>query len=121
MKTRALLLIAAIAMLAGPAIAEDQPAMPGLAAADATNPATQAYLKAMDTMHRAMQAMKPRNDASMDFVMMMKPHHQAAVDMAQAYLKSGKDPELLKLARDIVASQTKEIGLMNDWEAKHKM
>ncbi|MGF7163292.1 uncharacterized protein (DUF305 family) [Rhodoligotrophos appendicifer] len=53
--------------------------------------------------------------------MMMKPHHQAAVDMVEAYLKYGSDPQLKKMAKDIINSQNKEITLMNDWEARHGM
>ena len=37
-------------------------------------------------------------DADRDFAQEMIPHHQLAVDMANDLLKSGKDPELKKLA-----------------------
>jgi len=122
MRIRPYLIAAAVTVVAGSAMAEDKPrAMQGMSMPEATNPASQAYLQAMDAMNKSMQGMIPTNDPSMDFVMMMKPHHQAAVDMAQAYLKAGKDPELLKMAKDIVASQEKEIKKMNEWEAKHKM
>jgi uncharacterized protein (DUF305 family) len=87
----------------------------------ATNPATQAYMKAMNSMHTGMQSMTPTNDPNKDFVLMMKPHHQAAVDMAQTYLKYGSDPKLKKMARAIVRSQKKEIAEMTAWESRHGM
>jgi uncharacterized protein (DUF305 family) len=90
-------------------------------AMEATNPATQAYEQAMSKMDSAMRGMTPSNDASVDFVTMMRPHHQAAIDMAEAYLKYGKDPELLRMTKNIISSQTKEIKEMNEWEAKHGM
>ena len=97
-------------------------AAPGFALAqDAKSPADQAYMQAMQNMNQATQSMKPTGDANMDFVMMMKPHHQAAVEMAEAYLKYGSDPKLKAMARDIVASQTKEIKEMDAWQSKHGM
>jgi uncharacterized protein (DUF305 family) len=39
--------------------------------------------------------------------------------MAQIELKYGKDPQLRKLAQNIIASQTNEIAFMQAWQAKH--
>jgi uncharacterized protein (DUF305 family) len=49
----------------------------------------------------------------------MIPHHQGAVDMAKIELQYGNDPELRKLADQIVSSQQSEIALMKDWQAAH--
>ncbi len=46
------------------------------------------------------------------FVDMMAPHHAGAVRMAQAVLASGRDREVRKLARSIVADQRREIAQM---------
>jgi uncharacterized protein (DUF305 family) len=49
----------------------------------------------------------------------MIPHHQGAIDMAKVELQYGKDPQLRKLAQDVIAAQQKEIAFMQSWQAKH--
>lgn len=49
------------------------------------------------------------------FIDMMVPHHQGAIRMARIELAKGKNPELKKIARDVVLAQSREIGQMNDW------
>jgi uncharacterized protein (DUF305 family) len=51
-------------------------------------------------------------DVDRDFVAMMMPHHQGAIDIARAELKYGHNEELLRLARDIIAEQEKEMLVM---------
>ena len=58
-------------------------------------------------------------DADKDFVAHMIPHHEGAVSMAQVQLKYGKDPALLKMAKDIIKAQEKEIAFMKKWQATH--
>ncbi len=76
------------------------------------------YASAMEAMHKDMM-IDPSGDADIDFVRGMIPHHQGAVDMAKILKENGKDPELQKLADEIIASQEKEISFMKDWLAKH--
>ena len=78
------------------------------------------YRKAMETMHKAMADMKDTGNPDIDFVQGMIPHHQAAVDMAKVQLQYGADPELRKLAEDIIAAQEKEIDQMHAWLAANK-
>jgi uncharacterized protein (DUF305 family) len=69
-------------------------------------------------MHRAM-AIEYTGDADVDFVRSMIPHHQGAIDMAEVELKHGTDPEMRKMAQDIIAAQEKEIATMKGWLAAH--
>ena len=86
-------------------------------AAPAT-PSTKAYRAASAKMHKDM-AIRYVGDADRDFAAGMIPHHQGAIDMAKVVLQYGRDPELKKLAEDIVAAQEKEIAFMAAWRAKH--
>ena len=55
--------------------------------------------------------------ADIMFLQMMIPHHQQAVDISNLALKSSTDPELLALAKTIIAAQTSEIAQMKSWLA----
>lgn len=74
---------------------------------------------AMEEMNKKMTAMKMTGKADVDFAMMMVAHHQAAIDMAKAELASGKDPVMLKMAKKIIAAQTKEIAQLEVWLKKN--
>ena len=66
-------------------------------------------------MHEAMSSARSSTDADRDFVALMLPHHQGAIDMAKIELVSGKDPQMRRLAQEIVAEQDSEIQLMQLW------
>ena len=72
----------------------------------------------MTDMNEKMAAMKPTGNADIDFAMMMRVHHQSAVTMAEAELQSGKDPQMRKMAKDIIRAQKKEIALFDKFLAK---
>jgi hypothetical protein len=65
-------------------------------------------------MKRMMNGMsvKPTGDASRDFVEMMIPHHQGAIDMALAYLRTGENEQLRRIAQEIIVDQQQEIAAM---------
>jgi len=74
----------------------------------------------MEKMHVAMGAMEPSGNSDLDFVKLMLPHHEAALDMARAELLHGKDPQMRKLAQEIITDQQSEIELMQLWLKQHE-
>ncbi len=80
-----------------------------------TSPPDRALMAAMMSMHTSMASMHPTGNADSDFMTMMIPHHQSAIDMANVELRYGKDPKVMNLARQIIASQSKEIAQMQGW------
>ena len=66
---------------------------------------------AMTKMMAAMDV-KPSGDVDADFVATMVPHHQGAIDMAQAELRYGRNEQLRRIAREIIATQRDEIAAM---------
>lgn len=104
------------ALVAGTAMAQTDHGSHGADAASAApGPAEAGYKRAMEVMHEAMAKMPYSGNADVDFVRGMIPHHQAAIDMAKVVIANGKDPEIRKLAEDIVTAQEREIDQMEAW------
>lgn len=123
MQTRSVLLAAAIASLVAQPVHAQQAnhPMPGMAMPAPSQDgggSSEGLTAANDKMMKDMDV-KLTGNADRDFVAMMMPHHQGAVDMAEVELKYGRDPQLKKLARDIVAAQRKEIAFMKKWQVSH--
>lgn len=76
----------------------------------------QALNQSMGTMMN--KEIKIYNNIDSNFAAQMIPHHQSAVEMAKAYLKFGKEPELLKLCEEIIQEQNIEIAQLQSWLAK---
>jgi uncharacterized protein (DUF305 family) len=74
---------------------------------------------AMDVMHKGMHSAPYNGEPDRDFVTMMIPHHQGAMDMAKALLLYGKDPQMRRLAQEIITDQQSEIQLMQLWLKQH--
>ena len=72
---------------------------------------TKAFTDINARMHTDMNVPLTGN-ADRDYVAGMIPHHEGAVDMAKVLLRHGTDPELRKLAEDVVRSQSAEIVMM---------
>jgi|SRR5215475_5063949 len=83
--------------------------------ASTEKPFDQLMDEAMNVMHRAMHNAEYSGDADRDFVTMMIPHHQGAIDMAKSLLVYGKDPQMRRLAQEIITDQQSEIQLMELW------
>jgi DUF305 family protein family protein len=80
-----------------------------------TNPDWSELIASMDKMHMAMGAVVRSGNSDVDFVRLMLPHHQAAIDMAKTQLLYGKDPQMRRLAQEIITDQQLEIELMQRW------
>jgi uncharacterized protein (DUF305 family) len=72
-------------------------------------------VESMHVMHAAMSSVQPTGDNDVDFVKLMLPHHQAAIDMAKTQLLYGQDPQMRRLAQEIITDQQSEIELMQLW------
>ncbi|MBU0725865.1 MAG: DUF305 domain-containing protein [Alphaproteobacteria bacterium] len=123
---RASLLSAAFAaslLLAGPVFAQGSHggshgghgAGHGTPSADAVKAA---FAAANEKMHRDMD-ISLTGRADIDFAQGMIPHHQGAIDMARIQLEHGTDPEMRKLATEIIAAQETEIAFLKSWLAKN--
>jgi uncharacterized protein (DUF305 family) len=82
------------------------------------SPSSKAFQAANEKMHKDM-AVPLTGNADVDFVRGMIPHHQGAIDMAKIVLEHGKDPEIRKLAEDVIKAQEGEIAIMKEWLAKN--
>jgi uncharacterized protein (DUF305 family) len=85
----------------------------------AGDPGWSGLTASMETMHDAMAEIEPSGVADVDFVRLMLPHHQAAIDMAKTQLLYGKDPQMRRMAQEIITDQQSEIQLMRVWLKEH--
>jgi uncharacterized protein (DUF305 family) len=65
-------------------------------------------------MHRQMMA-PTTGDPDADFAQARITHHRGAVDMAKLVVAFGDDPEIRKLAESVIAAQSAEIRVLEDW------
>lgn len=110
--------LAVLCLLSSPALAQSggQPAAPS--ATDPGNPMT--VDESIQRHAEKMQAMPRTGDADRDFATGMREHHQGAIDMARDYLKTGKDPQLRRMAQRIITDQNKEIAEFEAWLRRHR-
>jgi uncharacterized protein (DUF305 family) len=104
--------------IALPAVAQETTGHEGHAMMGDMGPSSMAFMEANDLMHKGM-AIEYTGNADIDFIRGMIPHHQGAVDMAKIVLEHGKDPEVRKLAEEVIAAQEAEIKWMQEWLAKN--
>lgn len=78
------------------------------------NPVEAGFMAINRRMHREM-SLPSVGDADVDFARAMVAHHQGAIDMAKLVLAFGDDPEIRKLAESVIAAQSDEIRILEDW------
>jgi uncharacterized protein (DUF305 family) len=101
-----------ICIIALPGFPQSSHAHRGNAAAEA---GWSELMQSMYKMHLGIESVVRSGNSDVDFVRLMLPHHQAAIDMAKAQLAYGKDPQMRRLAQEIIADQQSEIELMQLW------
>ena len=89
----------------------------GMAASMPDDPVAGAFAAINTRMHRDMAVpagAKP--DAA--FAQAMIAHHHGAIDMARVILGFGTDPEIRKLAQEVITAQQGEIAFLQQWLAR---
>ncbi|WP_376751058.1 DUF305 domain-containing protein [Pantoea piersonii] len=82
------------------------------------SPASKEYMSGMQNMHHGMMEAMKEQDPDRAFAKGMAEHHKGAIAMAETELKYGKDPEMRKMAEDVIKAQKAEIEQLEKWLKK---
>ncbi len=114
----------AVALLLPVAHSQTKGAMPamqgGMAASSAMPGKGMDMQSTMKDMNGKMGSMPMSGNPDVDFATMMRIHHQGAIDMANVELSTGKDPQMKKMAKAIIAAQKKEIAAFDAFLSKQE-
>lgn len=72
------------------------------------------FTELMDNMMSKMNAVELSASVERNFLLQMIIHHEGAVKMAQYEIQNGTQPEMLNLAKGIIAKQKSEIAMMKE-------
>lgn len=67
------------------------------------------------SMMMDMPNMDQSSSVDKQFVQMMIPHHESAIHMAEGFIQFGEDPELISMAKKMIADQKKEVEQFRKW------
>jgi uncharacterized protein (DUF305 family) len=87
------------------------------ASAAPDDPVEGAFAAINRRMHRNM-AIPASGSPDAAFAQAMIAHHQGAIDMARVILGFGSDPEIRKLAQEVITAQQGEIAFLQQWMAR---
>ena len=81
------------------------------------------YIQMMDEMMDKMHTAEKEDTRCTytNFLSSMIPHHEGAIIMSEYEIKHGKNPEMIALAKQIIAEQKKEIAEMKAMLASYKV
>lgn len=78
-----------------------------------------AYMAIIQIMHQDLNSAMHAINPDVLFAQGIAVHHQAAINMAKIQLEHGKNPQLRKLAEDLITAQQNEIQLIRHWLSTH--
>lgn len=76
------------------------------------------YTTIFNNMMKSMNAAPNTGNVNLDFVLEIIPHHEGGINMAKAIVKYGSNPEVKKIAENIITSQEAQITIMKQLKAK---
>ena len=78
------------------------------------------FMGVLAQMNRELDGSPLTGEADRDFVFLLLAQRRASVALAAAYLKSGRDADIRRLAQTVMAGDDKEVRFMRGWQAKHQ-
>ena len=76
------------------------------------------YKTIFNNMKKAMNTAPNTDNYNLNFVLEMTPHHEGGINMAKAIVKYGSNPEVKKIAENIITSQEAQIPIMKELASK---